>query len=106
MGVDTVGVRQVIHWGVASDVESYVQESGRAGRDGDVACATIFCKGSELDKRRVSKEVITYYHNKTHCRRRTLFANFDSTPTIVVLSRDDVSDTHASKKASIVGALA
>ena len=79
MGVDTVGVRQVIHWGVASDVESYVQESGRAGRDGDVACATIFCKGSDLDKRRVSKEMITYCQNKTHCRRTILFVNFDST---------------------------
>ena len=64
MGVDTVGVRQVIH---ASDVESSVQESSRAGRDGDVACATIFCKGSDLDKRRVSKEMITYGQNKTHC---------------------------------------
>lgn len=34
MGVDCINVRQIVHWGVASDVESYVQESGRAGRDG------------------------------------------------------------------------
>ena len=79
MGVDTVGVRQVIHWGAAADVESYVQESGRAGRDGDVACAIIFCKGSNLDKRRVSKEMIKYCQNETQCRRSLLFSNFDST---------------------------
>ena len=40
MGVDCINVRQIIHWGVASDVESYVQESGRAGRDGKIAYAT------------------------------------------------------------------
>ena len=42
MGVDCVNVHQIVHWGVASNVESYVQESGRAGRDGQVACATLF----------------------------------------------------------------
>ena len=42
MGVDCVSVHQIVLWGVASNVESYVQESGRAGRDGQVACATLF----------------------------------------------------------------
>ena len=50
MSVDTIGVRQVIQWGAAADVEFYVQESGRAGRDGDVACAIIFCKGSNFER--------------------------------------------------------
>ena len=40
MGVDCANVRQIVHWGVAADVESYVQESGRAGRNGKIACAT------------------------------------------------------------------
>ena len=55
MGVDCVNVYQIVHWGVASNVESYVQESERAGRDGQVACATLFFyKVSDLDSRRVS----------------------------------------------------
>lgn len=65
MEMDTVGVRHVVHWGAASDIKSYVQESGRAGRDGDKACATIFCNGSDLDKRRVSKEMIMCCKNKS-----------------------------------------
>ena len=49
VGVDCVNVHQIVHWGVASNVESYVQETGRAGRDGRVACATLFYKVSDLD---------------------------------------------------------
>ena len=55
-----------------------MQESGRAGRDGDVACATIMCKGSDLDRRRVFNEMIMYCRNKTQCRHSILFSNFDS----------------------------
>ena len=34
MGVDCRDIRTIIHWGVPSDIEQYVQETGRAGRDG------------------------------------------------------------------------
>lgn len=73
----------IVHWGVASDVESYVQESGRAGRNGQVACATIFFKASDLDSRRVSKDMIDYCRNKDTCGRSILFSHFDdATPKV------------------------
>lgn len=81
MGVDCVNVRQIVHWGVASDVESYVHESGRAGRDGRVACATTFYKASDLDSRRVSKDMIDYCQNKDRCRSSLLFSHFDNAST-------------------------
>ncbi len=31
MGLDCPNVRRIIHWGVPADVESYLQETGRAG---------------------------------------------------------------------------
>ena len=34
MGIDCKGVHRVIHFGPSSNIESYVQECGRAGRDG------------------------------------------------------------------------
>ena len=81
MGVDCANVRQIVHWGVAADVESYVQESGRAGRNGKIACATTFFKASDLDARRVSKDMINYCQNKDQCRRSLLFSHFDSAIT-------------------------
>ncbi len=33
MGVDCHDIRQVIHYGSPNDIESYIQQTGRAGRD-------------------------------------------------------------------------
>ena len=44
MGVDCPNIRLVIHLGAPSDVESYVQQIGRAGRDGVICCAIVFIK--------------------------------------------------------------
>ena len=51
MGVDCPDLRQIVHWGVSSDVEMYMQESGRAGRGGNPACAVPFYKKSDLNPR-------------------------------------------------------
>ena len=52
MGVDKANVRFVFHSEISDSVDSYYQEIGRAGRDGERAIAVLFYRPEDLGLRR------------------------------------------------------
>ena len=70
LGVNCPDVRQIVHVGMPEDVESYIQETGRAGRDGDTALATLL---KARTYHHCDKNIKEYTANTSICRRDTLF---------------------------------
>lgn len=50
MGIDKSNVRSIIHMDLPNSLEAYVQEAGRAGRDGLRSEAVLFLQTNEIEK--------------------------------------------------------
>ncbi|GAJ25519.1 ATP-dependent DNA helicase RecQ [Liquorilactobacillus sucicola DSM 21376 = JCM 15457] len=68
MGVNKKDIRYVIHYHLPADLESYLQEIGRAGRDGGQSIAVLLYQKSDADLQRSliektlpENEMIQYY---------------------------------------------
>ena len=73
MRVDCPDIHDVVHFGPATSVIQYVQESGRAGRNGESSVALLLCGNPGKNSKKCVK---SYCTNATECRRNTLFKDF------------------------------
>ncbi len=78
MGVNCQAVSRVIHFGPSKNIESYAQETGRAGRDGSRAMAYLLYNGLLLNH--VEQDIKSYIKNDA-CRQKTILKHFEETST-------------------------
>jgi ATP-dependent DNA helicase RecQ len=92
MGIDKPNVRYVVHYDLPKNVESYYQETGRAGRDGLASdCALFFSGGDAAKQRHFIRQIenpqerekaerllrqMLDFAATTHCRRSHLLRYF------------------------------
>lgn len=80
MGLDAPNVRRIIHWSPPDDIEMYMQESGRGGRDQKPSMAILYYDKKKLQH--ASEEMKAYCGNTTVCRRVFLMSSFGPTANV------------------------
>lgn len=70
MGVDKSNIRTVVHYRRPATVQEYLQESGRAGRDGRASKAYVIV--TEREKLKEDKDELLKVFTEDRCRRRSL----------------------------------
>ena len=77
MGVNVRGVHTIMHLGVPSDIDDYIQESGRGGRDGKQSVSILVKYRMMYTGSKVTTRMKAFVNNTDTCRRKILLEHFN-----------------------------
>lgn len=75
MGVNCKAVHRIIHYGPSKNIEAFVQETGRAGRDGHQSNSFLLYHGMLLNH---VEGDIKLFIKSTDCRRKAILEHFNN----------------------------
>ena len=76
MGVDATGLHTILHLGVPRDVDDYIQESGRAGRDKEQSISVLLTYPGMYTDTKAHKRMKDFLANKEECRRSLILKHY------------------------------
>ena len=84
LGLDALHVRHVIHYIPPTSLEHYFQETGRCGRDGQPAKATLYYNNFDIRHNRpgITPEMSAYCRSTSVCLRKQILSHFGWTVPI------------------------
>ncbi|XP_064641927.1 ATP-dependent DNA helicase RecQ-like [Lineus longissimus] len=74
MGVNFAAVNNVINYGPPQDMDTFIQQIGRAGRDGTQAQHLLVYHKHQM--KNLEKPMLAYVKNTEHCRRENLVESY------------------------------
>ena len=84
--MDIPNIRQVVHVGSPYTVKAYLQETGRAGRNGKPSVAHLYYNNRDIGKNRVGMEddMRQFCSSKDVCLRNLLLKSLDYEQDIIM----------------------
>ncbi|KAK3104602.1 hypothetical protein FSP39_005949 [Pinctada imbricata] len=82
MGVNFKGLYEVINYGPPKDMDAFVQQFGRVGRDGVQSKALLLYNGKQC--KNVDSDMKAYLSNVHLCRRKCLLEAYNAQPSVTV----------------------
>lgn len=96
MGINLVNIQYVVHYGVPTTADCFLQETGRASREASVHAHSILLKFPKMKAGRKVDETMKDYAKGETCLRGLLLRNFGCSKPAGQQACCDVCDPHLS----------